>query len=241
MEREFTLEMDQKPLVSIYKKHMVEISPRIQRLVVRSFPYQPFNIQYRKGVEIPLADALSWVTTLPMEEDVIKLPIIAVNLVTANTPYSSNVLDNIHDKSAKDPTFKVLMHYINIGRPFESKKLLTELHLYWNFRDELSVEDGLLTKGSRLLIPSTLRRKTLEQIQEGHQGIENCMLKARQSVLWPGISDEIREAMEKCGIFQALSKAAKPVGNVSEVPPHPWHTLGTDLFYWNKMGLPGGR
>ena len=56
---EFTLETDQKPLVSIYRKHMVEISPRIQRLVVRSFPYQPFDIQYRKGMEIPLADALS--------------------------------------------------------------------------------------------------------------------------------------------------------------------------------------
>ena len=31
------------------------------------------------------------------------------------------------------------------------------------------------------------------------------------------------------------SRAVKPVGNVSEVPPHAWHTLGTDLFYWNKM------
>ena len=69
------METDQKPLVSIYKKHMVEISPRIQRLIVRSFPYQPFNIQYRKGVEIPLADALSHVIPLPMEEDGIQLPI----------------------------------------------------------------------------------------------------------------------------------------------------------------------
>ena len=41
--------------------------------------------------------------------------------------------------------------------------------------------------------------------------------------------------MEKCGICQASSKAAKPVGNVSDVPPHAWHTLGTDLFYWNKI------
>ena len=97
--KEFTLEMDQKPLVSIYKKHMVEISPRIQRLVVRSFPYQPFNVQYRKGVEIPLADALSRVTPLPMEEDGIQLPIIVVNLVTANIPYSSNILDTIHQES----------------------------------------------------------------------------------------------------------------------------------------------
>ena len=42
--KEFTLETDQKPLVSIYKKHMVDISPRVQRLIVRSFPYQPFNV-----------------------------------------------------------------------------------------------------------------------------------------------------------------------------------------------------
>ena len=27
----------------------------------------------------------------------------------------------------------------------------------------------------------------------------------------------------------------QPVGNVSDMPPHAWHTLGTDLFYWNKI------
>ena len=53
--------------------------------------------------------------------------------------------------------------------------------------------------------------------------------------VWLGISDDIWEAVEKCGICQSSSRAAKPVGNVSEVPPHAWHTLQTDLFYWNKM------
>ena len=78
--KEFTLETDQKPLVSIYKKHMVDISPRVQRLIVRSFPYQPFNVIYKKEKDIPVADALSQVT--PMDpEDNIKLPIIAVNLI----------------------------------------------------------------------------------------------------------------------------------------------------------------
>ena len=113
-----------------------------------------------------------------------------------------------------------------------------ELHLYWNFWDELSVEDGLVTKSSRLFIPSTLRWKMLEQIHEGHQDIEKCMLRARESVLWPGISDDIWEAVEKCGIDQSSSRAAKLVGNVSQVPPHAWHNLGTDLFYWNKMDYP---
>ena len=61
------------------------------------------------------------------------------------------------------------------------------------------------------------------------------MLKARDSVFWPGISNDIQETVEECGICQASSRAAKPVGNVSDMSPHAWHTLGTDLFYWNKM------
>ena len=56
--KEFTLETNQKPLVSIYKKHMIDI-------IVRSFPYLPFKVVYKKGTDIPVADALrcdpSWI------------------------------------------------------------------------------------------------------------------------------------------------------------------------------------
>ena len=235
--KEFTLEMDQKPLVSIYRKHMVEISPRIQILIVRSFPHQPFNVQYKKGMEIPLADALSRVTPTPVEEDSprIQLPIVAVNLITSNLPVSSTEIDLIHEEMSKDPTLTLLRHYIHMGWPNDHRMLPQELHTFWNYREDLSMENRLITKGPRLLIPSTLRKKVLEQIHNGHLGIEKCMLKARESVFWPGISNDIRETVEKCGICQASSKAAKPVGNVSDIPPHAWHTLGTDLFYWNKV------
>ena len=95
--KEFTLETDQKPLVSIYKKHMVDISPRVQRLIVRSFPYQPFNVTYKKGKDIPVADALSQVT--PMDpEDNIQLPIIAVNLITAHILLSAHPQDTFSRK-----------------------------------------------------------------------------------------------------------------------------------------------
>ena len=96
--KEFTLETDQKPLVSIYKKkHMVDISPTVQRLIVRYFPYQPFNVVYKKGKDIPVADALSRVT--PMDpEDNIKLPIIAVNLITAHILLSAHPQDTFSRK-----------------------------------------------------------------------------------------------------------------------------------------------
>ena len=79
--KEFTLETNQKPLVSIYKKHLIDISLRVQRLIVRSFPYLPFKVVYKKGTDIPVADALSHVTLMDPEDN-IKLPIIAVNMIT---------------------------------------------------------------------------------------------------------------------------------------------------------------
>ena len=95
--KEFTLETYQKPLVSTYKKHMIDISPRVQRLIVRSFPYLPFKVVYKKGADIPVADALSRVT--PMDpEDNIKLPIIAVNMITTQILMSTDTQCSFSNK-----------------------------------------------------------------------------------------------------------------------------------------------
>ena len=68
---------------------MIDISPKVQRFIVRSFPYLTFKVVYKKGIDIPVADALSHVT--PMDpEDNIKLPIIAVNMITARILMSTD-------------------------------------------------------------------------------------------------------------------------------------------------------
>ena len=95
--KEFTLETDQKSLVNIYKKHMIDISPRVQRLIVRSFPYLPFKIVYKKGTDIPVADALSHVTPLDPEDN-IQLPIIAVNMITTQILMSVESQGNFSNK-----------------------------------------------------------------------------------------------------------------------------------------------
>ena len=59
---------------------MIDISPRVQRLIVRFFPYLPFKVVYNKGIDIPVADPLSRVTPIDPEDN-IKLPIIAVNMI----------------------------------------------------------------------------------------------------------------------------------------------------------------
>ena len=95
--KEFTLESDQKPLVSIYKKHMIDISTWVIRLIVRSFPYLPFKVVYKKGVDIPVADALSQVTPMDLEDN-INLPIIAINMITTQVQISTDTQGSLSNK-----------------------------------------------------------------------------------------------------------------------------------------------
>ena len=91
------METDQKPLVTIDKKHMIDISPRVQRHIVRSFKYLPLKLVYKKGVDIPVADVLSCVTPMDPENN-IKLPIIAINMITTRILMSTHCQGSISSK-----------------------------------------------------------------------------------------------------------------------------------------------
>ena len=157
--KEFTLETDQKLLVNIYKKHMIDINPRVQRLIVRSFPYLPFKVIYKKGKDIPVADALSYVT--PMDpEDNIQLPIIAVNMITTQVLMStdcqgsfSKKLDRLRESTSQHKQLTRLKGYINIGFLCEKKNLPTDLHEFWPHKEMLSIKSGLITCGNRIIVP----------------------------------------------------------------------------------------
>ena len=54
-------------------------------------------------------------------------------------------------------------------------------------------------------------------------------------MFWPRISYDIQELIERCIICQEHGKSQPIVGITQELPPFPWHTLATDIFYWKRM------
>ena len=64
--RKFILQTDQKPLVSIFRKHMIDVSPRIQRITIRAWQYD-FVPQHIPGRINVIADSLSRVTPLEFQ------------------------------------------------------------------------------------------------------------------------------------------------------------------------------
>ena len=99
----------------------------------------------------------------------------------------------------------------------------------------LSIENGLVTCGFRIIVPHEMRAEMLQYIHEGHQGKERCLLQARNTVFWPRISYDIQELIERCIICQEHRKSQPIIGITQELPPFPWHTLATNIFYWKRM------
>ena len=75
----------------------------------------------------------------------------------------------------------------------------------------------------------------LQYIHEGHQGKERCLLQARNTVFWPKVTYDVQELIERCIICQEHGRSQPIIGTTQELPPFPWHTLATDIFYWKRM------
>ena len=78
--QKFTLETDQRPLVSIVSKSLLEASLRVQWLLMKTVPYD-MTVKYIPGTTNTVADCLSWV---PIKAETIQLPILEIQEITNN-------------------------------------------------------------------------------------------------------------------------------------------------------------
>ena len=82
----------------------------------------------------------------------------------------------------------------------------SQIRSYWSFRDEITIDDGILLKGTRVIIPSCLTAKFLQDLHQGHQGITRTQQRARNHVYWPNMNQDVEEYIRSCDtcLFQWL-------------------------------------
>ena len=79
---------------------------------------------------------------------------------------------------------------------------------FYSRKDELTVHQGCIKWGSRVVVPTKLRRQVLEVLHESHIGVVKKAL-ARSYILWPGIDREIEELARGCSGCQRVQHAPK--------------------------------
>ena len=153
-------------------------------------------------------------------------------LVIDHLPATTKRLQEIKCLQEQDETCQKLKLYRQNGWPAR-KHLSDMLKYYIPVKNELSVNNGILLRGNRLIIPSSLRPEIIENLHSGHQGFTKCQQRAKDSVWWPDIKD-IEEKVSKC---IACSKHRLNHVEPLLLPPfpnRPWEKVGTDIFEWRN-------
>ena len=84
------------------------------------------------------------------------------------------------------------------GWPADRFTIPSTVLSYWPYKDELAYYKGIIVKGDRVVIPSSLLNDVLKDIHSGHLGIEKCRLRARVSVVWPNMNKDIAQMVNSC-------------------------------------------
>ena len=103
----------------------------------------------------------------------------------------------LREATQKDPTLSKVLQFALNGWPVVMEDNQS-LKPYFDRQYELSVEQGCLVWGLRVVIPQQLKKRMLEELHEGHLGIVKMKSVARNHLWWPGIDREIEEVTRSC-------------------------------------------
>jgi transposase InsO family protein len=138
-------------------------------------------------------------------------------------------LEEIKVEQVKDRVFQEVVEYCQTVWP-ASKDVSSGAKRFYQFKDELFVHEGLLLRGHRLVVPDALHKQMLDKIHDGHQGIVKCSRRARESVWWPGINQQIKQLVEKCTTCIKHQRIRHQPLKPTELPDGPWMEVGSDVF-----------
>ncbi|KAL7837373.1 hypothetical protein SRHO_G00270840 [Serrasalmus rhombeus] len=225
--RKFTIVTDHKPFISLFNEMRAVpqiASPRIQRWAVTLRAYE-YSIVYKVGQENSNADAMSRLLlaneeTKPSKEDqerVLMLDDSDAPLVTAG---------QIRKWTDRDTVLSRVHEYVLRG--WSRKVNESAFSPCTSRQGELSIQDGCVLWGARVVIPQQGRAAVLQQVHQAHPGITRMKGLVRSYIWWPNLDSDIENIVKTCEVCQE-NRNLPPVA-----PLHPWEWPETP---WRRIHI----
>ena len=226
--RKFILVTDHKPLTTVLnpKKGLPTLAAaRMQRWAMLLSAYQ-YSIEFRSTSEHANADGFS---RLPMQSRnkgegsatvASMFNLSQINVLPVNAKQLKTATES-------DPVLKKVLLYTQKGWPEEVD---SSLRPYYRRRNELSVEEGCLMCGLRVIVPPSCQTKVLEELHTSHPGIVKMKSLARIHVWWPSIDQHIERMVKSCTSCQSVrNKPATALLHPWSWPDCPWMRIHVDF------------
>ena len=239
----FQVITDHNPLIPILNSHRLDEvdNPRLQRLKTKLMAFN-LTAKWCKGDTNRAPDALSrYPVWKPHQSDSLaeydedNLPGLSAAEIRAivNEDNHSNIwMQELRDHAKMDEAYMQLKETILKGFPDHKKQLPEALRQYWQVCRELSIEDDLILYGCRLLIPTAMCKTILAHLHLAHQGITRTKQRARLTLYWPSMDNDIENIITSCTQCQDhLPSNHKEPLQAKPRPVRPFQEAAADFCY----------
>nr|XP_050051912.1 uncharacterized protein K02A2.6-like [Dermacentor andersoni] len=225
----FLLLTDHKPLVSILGNPRSSPSARIERLALRIQQYK-FVVQHTAGSSNP-SDYLSRhpVPETKMCARIDKVPNEYVNFIQRHNIPKAFSVQEVADATKADQQLQSLISAIQ--HPTLASWVSAEMKPFASIKTELTTTpEGIVLRGTRLVLPATLQKQAVLLAHKGHQGIVKTKQMLREKVWFPGMDKLVHTLIKSCLPRQAAVPQAKqePLA-MTELPSGPWEEVSVDF------------
>ena len=167
---------DHKPLVSPLKKSLAACSSGLSRLIFQIVDY-PLKVMYQPGKKIVISEALSHLSThqIPDTKDTVPGLNVTIHKVGVFSSTDNTSMQSIQKETQNEAELQTLFHYIMKGFPMTKDECHDATKPYFNYREELTVVDGLVLKGQCIVIPNKLGQSCLARLHIAHMGVNKTL------------------------------------------------------------------
>ncbi|KAJ8735710.1 hypothetical protein PYW07_007330 [Mythimna separata] len=218
--KEFDLVTDHKPLEVIFSPKSKPCA-RIERWMLRLQSYQ-YKVIYRPGKN-NIADPLSRLCKLTPENSAPNVDYVQ-NIIEYVRPIAVSLSD-IERCSNEDLEIQKVKEGVN------ERKWDAAVKCYKLIENELCFHEGILLRGTKIVIPKVLRDRVLSAAHEGHPGIVAMKARLRTKVWWPRYDQDVERMVKSCKgcTLVSVPNAPHPLKR-RELPSHPWVDIAIDLL-----------
>ena len=228
----FTIVTDHKPLEFMFNKRTGEVPPRIEKFIMDIQEFD-FHVVHRPG-KTCIADYLSRhhdtkkgsSPTKTIENEV--KHIMEIQVCHAIREEMALTVEEVRRATGASALSQKLIEAIQTGAHSEDPDLRP--YMSNEVRPQLSVIDGVICRGSRIVIPAALQKQAVELSHQAHQGTSKTKAFVRTFAWFPGIDAEVERQVSRCLPCQAVQEVAneQPI-KPNELPTGPWQYVEMDF------------
>ncbi len=229
----FIIESDQSSLTVLLSRFSSRTSQRIQRWTEKLCKYD-FDCHHVKGTDNKVADFLSQIHFNEENSPTTNDGNYALNDDDSQVIFcsiSGIPISDFVEATSTDADLQNVIRFHSNGWPAKAA-IPSSLHPYYESHLSLSIEGGLLLKGSCLCIPMELQTWTMELLHLGHPGITRMLQQYHLCYYWPRGSSSIKEYCESCSLCCSSDpvrpQETVPTGAIP-LPDAPWMELSLDI------------